>query len=118
MAAPVPSFNNLTPYYKVAAVMQQTARQIQKDFVTAGVGMELNVQAIETFAHLHAQLLPIVSRLMNESFEQLLAVLYRHYTNKHLSQHAMQIVLHPSPNILRCSRATGLLVLHQYRYSN
>jgi len=77
MEEQLPSYNNLTPYYTEALFMERTARQIEKDFGSAGLELQLSPQSEWHFENLRAALLPHIEALMRESFEQLLNLLYR-----------------------------------------
>lgn len=69
--------SDLTPYYTKALFMQRTARQLEKDFNAAGIELAIAPSESTSLDALVAVIAPVVQQLMRQSFEQLMALLYR-----------------------------------------
>jgi hypothetical protein len=69
--------DNVGNYLNSAAIVEETARQIMKDFALFGVSISFSGNTDQAYFELHEQLTTQVSVLMERDFGRLLSVLYQ-----------------------------------------
>ena len=69
--------NNVGQYLNSAAIVEETAQQIMKDFGLFGVTITFSGNTDRAYYELHEQLIEQISVLMERDFGRLLSVLYQ-----------------------------------------
>jgi hypothetical protein len=69
--------HNVGQYLNTAAIVEETAQQIMKDFGLFGVIITFSGNTDQAYVELHGQLIDQVSVLMERDFGRLLSVLYQ-----------------------------------------
>lgn len=74
---PIPTLNELTPYYNRTDLLGKVVVQLQKEF--NWFNFEINFVGKEKtpYQELFQEVLPIIDKLLNENYPKLLAILYR-----------------------------------------
>lgn len=68
---------DITPYLNRLDILNDTARQIIKDFGMAGLEIKFSGNAVNAYAELLSQILPLVDKLQQENFQNFYNLMYR-----------------------------------------
>lgn len=77
MSTPIPSLNELTPYYNRVDLLNKVVSQIQKDFNWFSLEITFKGDQQSAYQELFDQILPLVDELMHEDYGKLQSLLYR-----------------------------------------
>jgi len=84
--------DNIGQYLNSAAIVEETAQQIMKDFGLFGVTITFSGNTEQAYFELHEQLIEQISVLMEKDFAKLLSVLYQvDITEKEIAQAEIEI---------------------------
>lgn len=84
--------DNVGSYLNSAAIVEETAQQIMKDFGLFGVTITFSGNTEQAYFELHEQLIGQISVLMEKDFAKLLSVLYQvDITEKEIAQAEIEI---------------------------
>lgn len=84
--------DNVGSYLNSAAIVEETAQQIMKDFGLFGVTITFSGNTEQAYFELHEQLIEQISVLMEKDFAKLLSVLYQvDITEKEIAQAEIEI---------------------------
>lgn len=84
--------DNIGQYLNSAAIVEETAQQIMKDFGLFGVTITFSGNTEQAYFELHEQLIGQISVLMEKDFAKLLSVLYQvDITEKEIAQAEIEI---------------------------
>ena len=77
MTLPQVNNNNISIHLSEAEIVQETAKQIMKDFGMFGVEITFSGETENAYDELHEQLIAQVSKLVRQNYDLLLSVLYQ-----------------------------------------
>lgn len=77
MGLPEVRNDNISSFLHSAAIVQETAEQIMKDFGLFGVTITFSGNTDEAYHELHQQLIDQVGALLDRDFRKLLSILYQ-----------------------------------------
>ena len=77
MDLPQVSNNNVSGFFTQAEIVQETAKQIMKDFGMFGVEITFSGDTTQAYNELHHQLIDQISLLLERNYDLLLSVLYQ-----------------------------------------
>lgn len=77
MNKPIPSLNELYPYYNRQDLIEKVVAQLAKDFNWFNLSVTFTGNDVSPYQELFKQILPLVDEMLNDDYNKLQSLLYR-----------------------------------------